>query len=441
MQFDPSWRNRLAPLPNIVWLAACLLCITCATLTSAEDWPQWRGPNRDGAWNETGLLESFPAAGIDVRWRKPIGPGWSSPVIAQGRVFVVDLHVQPRPVQERVHCFDEASGKLLWTYAYDAAYPDWALVPGQETLPTPTPCVQAGKLYVLGATGHVHCLNAATGALLWEKRLDQEFEIKELSCRSSPLIESGLVIFLIGGKPGGGVIALEKDSGKLVWKALDESASNSSPIVITGGGKRQLIVWTDESVSSLVPTSGEVNWRERLLTSNNDSIATPVCEKNWLLVSGVMFDLNAEQARASIAWPKSRALSRRILSNTSTPLIQGDHIYSARTGGELVCLDIRTGEQVWATDTVTGLKSGASIHLTLNDDVVWLFTDEGNLVRARLTPAGYHEISRAHVLEPTSTFSGHKFAWVPPAYANRHLFARNDKELVCASLAAPAKEP
>jgi outer membrane protein assembly factor BamB len=387
------------------------------------------------------VLESFPATGIDIRWRKAVGPGWSSPVIAEGRVFVLDLHVQSRPVQERVHCFDAANGKTLWTYAYDVAYPDWALVPGQETLPTPTPCVNAGKLYVLGATGHVHCLNAASGALLWEKRLNQEFEIKELSCRSSPLVENGLLILLTGGKPGGCVVALEKNSGELVWKALDESTSNSSPIVITSRGKRQIIVWTDESVSSLVPTSGEVNWRERLLTSNNDSIATPVCEKNWLLVSGAMFDLNAEQGLASIAWPKSRAVSRRILSNTSTPLIQGDHIYSARTGGELVCLDTRTGEQIWATDKVTGLKSGASIVLTPNGDAVWLFTDEGNLIRARLTHGGYQEMSRAHVLEPTSTFGGHKFAWVAPAYANRHVFARNDKELVCASLAAAGTEP
>jgi outer membrane protein assembly factor BamB len=124
------------------------------------------------------------------------------------------------------------------------------------------------------------------------------------------------------------------------------------------------------------------------------------------------------------------------LSNTSTPLLQGDHVYSAKSSGELVCLDARTGEQLWETDKVTGLKSGASINLTPNGNAVWLFTDEGNLIRAHLTPEGYHELSRAHLLEPTSPYSGRMFAWVPPAYANRHVYARNDKELVCASLAA-----
>jgi hypothetical protein len=129
-------------------------------------------------------------------------------------------------------------------------------------------------------------------------------------------------------------------------------------------------------------------------------------------------------------------LDRRILSNTSTPLLKGDYVYSAKSGGEFVCLDARSGEQVWATEKVTRLKSGASVHVTPNGDVAWLFTDEGDLIRARLTPKGYEELGRAHLLEPTTPFFGNPMAWVPPAFANRHVFARNDKELLCASLAA-----
>lgn len=434
MHFNPRRQIRFGPLPSMVSLAACILCGTCATLTWAEDWPQWRGPNRNGAWTESGILETLPAEGLKVRWRMPVGLGWSSPVVSQGRVFVTDVQLETRPAQERVHCFDEATGKSLWTYAYEAEYPD--LMPENRSTPAATPIVEAGKLYMIGGNGHVHCLDTATGKAVWEKKLDKEFEIKALSCRPSPLIEGDLLILLTGGKPGACVIALEKSSGKEVWRALDESVSNSSPIVITAGGKRQLIVWTGESVTSLVPTTGEVNWRERLLTTTNDSIATPVSEKNSLLVSGVMFELRADKAMASPVWPKSRAVARTVLSNTSTPLLQGDHVYSAKSGGELVCLDARTGEQIWVTEKVTGLKSGASIHLTPNGNAVWLFTDEGNLIRARLTPKGYEELSRAHLLEPTSIFSGKLLAWVPPVYANRHVFARNDKELVCASLAA-----
>jgi outer membrane protein assembly factor BamB len=275
-----------------------------------------------------------------------------------------------------------------------------------------------------------------TGNLIWEKNLGKEFEIQPLSCRPSPLIEGDLLILLTGGKPEACVVALEKKSGNLVWKALNESISNSSPIVITAGGTRQLILWTGESVTSLVPATGTVNWREPLLTNTNYSAATPVCENQWLLISGFMLELRAEKTIASPVWPKSKALARRILSNTSTPLLQGNHLYSAKSDGELVCLDARTGEQVWVTEKVTELKPGASIHLTRNGNAVWLFTDEGNLILAHLTPEGYRERARAHLLEPTSPFSGKKFAWVPPAYANGHVFARNDKELISVALIA-----
>lgn len=434
MYFDPRPQIQFGPVASMVSLVACILCGTCATLTLAEDWPQWRGPNRDGTWTESGILETFPAAGPTIRWRVPVGPGWSSPVVSEGRVFVTDVQLETRPAQERVHCFYEATGKSLWTYAYEAEYPD--LPPENRSPPAATPIVEAGKLYMIGGNGHIHCLEAATGKPVWEKRLDKEFEIKPQSCRPSPLIEGDLLILLTGGKPGGCVIALEKSSGKEAWRALDESVSNSSPIIIRAAGKRQLIVWTGESVTSLVPTTGDVNWRERLVTNTNDSTATPVSEKKALLISGFMLELRDDMALATPVWPKSRAVARRVLSNTSTPLLKGDHLYSAKSGGEFVCLDARSGEPVWVTEQVTGLKPGACVHLTPNGDAVWLFTDEGNLIRARLTPKGYEELSRAHLLEPTSIFSGKLLAWVPPAYANRHVFARNDKELVCASLAA-----
>jgi outer membrane protein assembly factor BamB len=434
MNLNQCRQKRFGQLPDVVSLAAFILCGTGAILSQAEDWPQWRGPNRNGAWTESGILETFPAEGLKVRWRMPVGLGWSSPVVSQGKVFVTDVTFETRPAQERVHCFDEATGKSLWTYAYEAEYPD--LMPENRSPPAATPIVEAGKLYMIGGNGHVHCLETTTGKPAWERKLDKEFEIQPQSCRPSPLIEGDLLILFTGGKPGACVVALEKNSGNLVWKALDESVSNSSPIVITAGVNRQLILWTGESVTSLVPATGEVNWREGLLTNTNYSTATPISENNALLISGFMLALRVDGALASPVWPKSRAVDRRVLSNTSTPLLKGDHIYSARSSGELACLDARTGEEVWVTETVTGLKSGASIHLTPNGNVIWLFTDEGNLIRARLTSQGYEELGRAHLLEPTSPFLGKMFAWVPPAYANRHVFVRNDKELICVSLVA-----
>jgi hypothetical protein len=136
-------------------------------------------------------------------------------------------------------------------------------------------------------------------------------------------------------------------------------------------------------------------------------------------------------------WPETKVVSKRILSNTSTALFRGEYLFSAKTSGELVCLEAGTGKEVWQTNTVTKPGNGSSIHLTQCGEAVFLFTDQGDIILAQLTPQGYHEISRAHLLEPTSPFGGKNRAWTPPAYANRHVFARNDKELVARAAAKP----
>ncbi|MEO8428429.1 MAG: PQQ-binding-like beta-propeller repeat protein [Verrucomicrobiota bacterium] len=227
---------------------------------------------------------------------------------------------------------------------------------------------------------------------------------------------------------------MDKQIGKELWKALDDHVSNSSPIAITSAGKRQLIVWTDNSLASLDPANGHTYWRELMATSNNDSVATPVFWGNRLLVSGLMLELSGGPPAASFRWPENRVPSKRILSNTSTPLPQGEYIYSCRSSGELVCLEGATGRQVWSTNSVTKAKNGASINIPPQGGGYFLFTDEGNLIRAQLTPAGYREISRSHLIDPIWPFDGRKFVYEPPAFANRHVFARSEGEVVCASL-------
>jgi outer membrane protein assembly factor BamB len=402
----------------------------------ADDWPQWRGPGRDGVWRETGLLESFPAKGLQVRWRVPAGWGFSSPVVAEGRVYLADSEVARPRAKERVRCFDARNGKTLWRHVYEVAYEDWAFDPKQEIGPVATPIVHSGKVYTLGRVGHLFCLDALKGEVRWQKNLEKDYQVAFAPGTPSPLIDGGLLILFIGGKPNAGVIALDKDTGKEVWKALNESLTFSLPIVITSGGKRQLILWTQESVTSLDPRTGNTYWRQKLLTSNEYAVATPVYCEDKLLIGGLMLQLDADKPAAKVLWPESKAPLRRVLSHTSTALFQGDYLFSAKSSGELVCLEASTRRQVWETANVTDLKNGASIHLTANGDSVLLYTDRGELIRARLTGQGYKEISRVTVLQPTFPFGGRKVAWPPPACANGHIFARNGKELVCASLQA-----
>jgi outer membrane protein assembly factor BamB len=292
-------------------------------------------------------------------------------------------------------------------------------------------------LFTLGSLGNLFCLDAARGEVVWEKNLAKEYGVKEFTgITASPLIEDGLLILCICAKPVAGVVAFDKNTGNEVWTALDDSFTYSSPIVLEAGGKRQLIVWTQEAVTSLDPTTGQTWWREQIRTPGDQAVSTPVFSHERLLIAGLMMKLDADKPAASVLWPERRTVSVRILSNTSTALLLGDFVFSAKTSGELVCLDASTGEQVWQADSVTDLMNGSSIHLTPCGDAVFLFTDKGDLIRAQLTREGYREISRVHLLEPTSPYGGRMCAWTPPAYANRHIFARNDGELVCASLAA-----
>ena len=415
------------------------LPLLLAAATHADDWPQWRGPNRDGVWRETGILESFPADGLKVLWRAPVGPGFSSPVVAQGRVYLIHSELMRPNAKERVQCFDAANGKVLWTFSYDVSYPDWAFTPEPGMGPAATPIVWDNKLYTLGDKSDLICFDALKGDVLWKKNLETEYGVEQFCFNASPLMEGNLLILCIGSYGGGSpscVLALNKESGNEVWKTPTEGLTNSSPVAITAGGTRQVIVWTQKSVMSLDPTTGKEYWQEPTNTLAQNAVATPVFDKDLLLISGLMLKLDADKPAASVLWPETKAASRRVLSHTSTPVILDDHVFSAKMSGGFVCLDASTGKQLWMTDKVTEMVNGTSAHVTPNGDAVFLYTDKGDLIRAQLTSDGYKEISRTHLVEPTYPYAGRTVAWPPPAYANRCVFARNDRELICASLAA-----
>src|SRR5262245_51375919 len=146
----PSLARRVSVRASLVAAVTVGLSLLMPASLRADDWPQWRGPNRDGVCNETDLLESFPPTGLKVRWRVPVGWGFASPVVAHGRVFLADSELMKPTATERVQCWDETTGKPVWTHFYDVAYEDWAFDPTQEIGPVATPIVHGGKVYSLG---------------------------------------------------------------------------------------------------------------------------------------------------------------------------------------------------------------------------------------------------------------------------------------------------
>jgi len=420
-------------------IIAILFPIALAFASRAEDWPQWRGSDRDGVWHETGIQKKFPVEGLPVRWRAPVGYGFSSPVIAKGRVYVTDALVDRPKVRGRVLCFEETTGKLLWTFSREKTnYPAWAFVPGQEPSPNGTPVVADRKVYATGPQAHhLYCLEAVSGKLVWERDLAQDYQIEEIATISaSPLVDRDRVILQVGGKPDACVVAFDRKSGKEIWRSLNETAGQASPIIVQAGGQRQLIVWTTQSVSSLDPATGQLFWREAFAAGNSSAVATPVFLNNRLLVSGLMLKLDGKKPSASVLWPESRVATRRILSGTSTPLQQGNYVYSLSPDGNLVCLDAETGGQIWETDQVTRPKSGSSatMHMTVNGSSVFMYNELGELILAHLSPQGYEEICRATLVVPTYAFGGRKLTWAAPSFANRHVYARTEKKIICVSL-------
>ncbi len=410
----------------------------------AADWPQWRGPNRDGNWTETGIVSSFPSTGPILKWKIPLGFGYSTPIVSNGRLYLSDLIAEKPNVHERVLCFNARSGKQVWMTQHDASAPDWLFNPAQMRGPGSTPIIHNGRVYALSMFFGLKCLDAHTGTVIWRRDLATEYQLPLSSFDASPLVNGNLLIVSIGGKPAAGVVAFDLLTGREVWKSLDQAAAWSSPVIVFAGGCRQLIVWMRQSVTSLNPTNGAVYWSEPTVSGGSpgfSAVSTPVINGDRLLVSGLMFQLSRDRPAAKVLWPDTPSGTRRILSDTSTPLFRDDFVYSPRSGGLFVCLEAGTGREVWQTNVVTNLRQGACVHLIPNGSSVFLFTDQGDLVRAQLTPAGYRELGRVHLIEPTSPLFENKFAWAAPAFANRNIFVRNDQELRCYSLAEKADRP
>ena len=407
----------------------------------ADDWSQWRGPNRDGLWNETGIIDEFDTEEIPIRWRVPIGSGYSGPTVADGRVYVTDRLTKPKQV-ERVLCFDWETGDEIWSYTYDCIYKIEYPVGPRATV-----SIHDGLAYALGAMGHLHCFDAVTGDIKWKKDLNTAYDINMpiwgIAC--APLIEDDLLIVQIGGKPEACVVAFDRKTGEEKWKALKDNASYSAPIIIEQAGKRVLICWTGWNVTALDPKTGKLHWKYPMPPTRWEiGIATPIYNKNKLFVTNfyegsALLNLSTEKLDYELGWHRKGKDERNtdaLQTTMSTPIWIGDHIYGVDSYGELRCLEAKTGDRVWEDLSAVPVDRWSTIQFVQNADKVWMFNERGELLITELTPDGLNIISRAKLIEPTRGQLNRRggVTWAHPAFAYKHVFARNDKELVCASL-------
>jgi len=441
----------------------------------ADDWPQWLGPQRDGIWRETGLVDKFPAGGPKVRWKTPIGAGYSGPAVANGCVFITDRVLpagvvapgdknpkesfgrKATPGKERVLCLDEATGKILWKHEHDCTY-EVSYAAGPRT----SPVVANGKVYTLGTMGDLLCLDAKSGTVLWSKNFPKDFGVPVplWGFSAHPLLDGDRLICLVGGQ-GSVAVAFHRDTGKEIWRALSaKEPGYAPPMLFDVGGKRQLIIWHPESVNALEPETGKLYWSQPFGKKKGGgqpmlqaalSIPTPRLAGDRLFLTAfydgpLMLRVHKDKLGADVVWRgKGRGEmpddTDGLHSIMSTPVLKDGHIYGVCSYGELRCLNAETGQRLWDTRQPTGGKElrWANAFLVQQADRFVLFNELGDLILARLTPKGYEEISRANILEPTNRMAGppgRRVIWSHPAFANRSVYARNDREIICVSLAA-----
>ncbi len=460
-------------------MAMFTLVFVPATLL-ADDWPQWLGPQRDGVWREQGLLDKLPAGGPKVLWRTPPGvifEGYAGPAVADGRIFITDrirAKGAPEPSGgfdpgkfpgvERVLCLDEKTGAVIWTRSYECTY-QVSYAAGPRT----TPVVTGGKVYTLGTMGDLYCLNANNGEVIWSKKLETEYNTKtpRWGFSGHPLVDGNRLICLVGGE-GSVVVAFDKDTGKELWKNLSAKETGyAPPMIYTFNGKRQLILWHSEAVNGLDIETGNVLWTqpwgsERVAGGNfavkaGMSIPTPrqIGDKLYLscFYNGSLMLRIADGKQPAVLWSRTKRvedptpeITEQLHCVMSTPAIRDGYIYGVCSYGELRCLELETGKRVWETHVpVTGESTrwgnAFIVQMGEGSDRYILVNERGELIIARLRPQGYEEISRAKILEPTNNMAAFQnktrpVVWSHPAFANRCIFARNDKELVCVSMAA-----
>ena len=430
-----------------------------ATHAQADDWPQWRGAGRLAVWSETGIVDRFPDSGLKVAWRTPVRSGFAGPAVADGRVFVLDWREDPESRTldgtERLVALDEETGAVLWTHEWATSYR--MLQASYAIGPRATPTVDGDRVYAVGASGALRCVDAASGELIWSRNYidDYDTSVATWGVASAPLVDGDRLIAIVGGEPDALVVAFDKRTGAELWRAVEVvgEMGYGQPVIYEAGGVRQLIVWHAAALASLDPETGETYWEEPWEVGAGMSVATPVRDGDYLLVSqfyygSMMMRLDTDRPSASVLWKGS---SRSEMPDETdglhalitTPIVAAGHVYGVGSYGELRGLDARTGERLWMSDRMTVQARWGTAYMVRQGDRYFVSNDEGYLIIARFTPEGYVEVDRTMLLEATS-HSGYgpqrRFDrlvnWSHPAFANRHVVQRNDNEVIRASLAA-----
>ena len=394
-----------------------LCCIVTAAFVAAPlpaaDWPQWRGTNRNGTSSEK-VSAAWPAGGPRVLWRASVGTGFSSISVSQGRVYTMGNTNN----EDTVWCFDANTGERVWHHSYAAQLgPQW-----YEGGPGSTPTVEGNRVFTISKWGDVFCFDAAKGAVVWQRDLRRDgIKPNRWGFAGSPLIWGNLVI-LNAGSAG---IALDRNTGHIVWSNGTNMAGYASPTRFKTGGAEAVLIFAAKHLVALEPQSGRELWRQFWETGWDTNITDPLLWRDRIFISSLTRGcglLSAQDGKPEVLY--TNAVMHMHLS---PGVVVGDYLYAfngeAKQETDLRCLYLPTGELKWAR------KDPAFGSMILARDKLILLSEKGDLLLGEASPTEFKLLARAKVLSGV--------CWTPPALANGRLYVRNAKgELLCVGLEA-----
>jgi outer membrane protein assembly factor BamB len=383
-------------------------------LAGPNDWPQWRGPNRDGISKETGILKTWPETGPKVLWKAPSGDGYSGIVVANGRLYT--MHATRS--EEVVVSLDAGSGKEIWRFVSDNEVYQNQFGNG----PRSTPTVDGELVFTLSGNGKLYALNAKTGAKVWNHDLRTEFggQIPTWGVSTSPLVDGEMLLVDVGGSGGNGLMAFNKKSGKVVWKSNSSLPGYSAPIAVTVNGIKQILFFTGTALISASPADGKQYWSYTWRTSYDVNAATPIFIPPDKVFISSGYNVGAAVLRMKVAngsvkieelW-KSQVMRNHFASS----VLVGDYLYGFDEA-TLKCININTQEEKWGK---RGLGKGSLIYA---DGHLIVLSERGKLLLVEANPAAEIEKASAEVLRGR--------CWTVPTLANGKLYVKNQAEILC----------
>ena len=396
----------------VIWLMSAALR---AEPAFGDDWPQWRGPNRDRISHETDLLNNWPEEGPPVVWRGPSGEGYSSISIAEGRAYTLLADEK----NEFAVCLEAATGTEIWRVRLDTKFAE-----SRGNGPRSTPTVDGGRVYVLSARGRLYALRADSGESIWQLNLRKLFGsgVPSWGYVASPLIEGETLIIQGGGGSSNKCIAaLDKNSGDVIWTSYDDAADYSSPIAITARGVRQVISLTQHTLVSLSPSDGTVYWTYPF--KGNINVATPLMVSEDRIFISAAYDKGAamvELKGQDGSLDVEEIWFRRDMKNWFNSSVLRDGYLYGFDNAILKCIAADTGEMQWRK---RGFNRGS---LILVEGHLIILGEEGTMALVEAVPEEYRERASFQVLEGK--------CWTAPSLANGELFVRNEEEILCLDL-------